>query len=1368
MVSKFSIVAIAATLAVGTVFGAAKTGSYEGSAAGLKGSQKVTLVGEYDPDDKTYSEYSGVYYMKVTISKGSSYSIWTDPNEDVSLDVYTNNDDAWVDFDGDALDDGTQYTRLSAGSWYEDDPSKVVFYVLVSGDIGTSVGVYSQSSWRSFVPPGDEDNKYHLSFSESAKTFSSSFLDDDSYWMSATLSKGRMYRIRTEGGTVADPTEFIIESDADTYEVYPDPEYAADTNNSAFVFRPIITSSSATYQFRVVGTAGKDFVLHYQLLKSRKIADHPSIALDAVGYEATFAPGREIASWDYADSIIDEQLFSINLAKGERWVFETEGAAVPLKMVVYDSKENILAENQTLDGVGYDVRAAVEATAAGKYYVGVCESEVGPGEATSGGVVTIRARAVSALEGDPDEFDSLDDTVEGATGLEVLPGNEESHPAEAGLQHGPHRLSATDWADTFVIAARKGITYRVGMSFVDIEDMSPLPLRCEVFTVAGTKETSVAQAELGGVFGGYVEFTASANAAYYVRFTVAGGKSLDYPAYNVSSVAYQAGGGLGILTVDMPGSSGATWSLGSESVKYPAGSSVLVSGTQLVKFTAPSGYKVSDVVVGGVSYGAVASVSAKVDPGTAPTVVSAKCSDTFDPKDDVAAGATALSVKNVDTVYAKRTLWEEDKADYFSLTGTDGYLYDFALRGVEGDAVFSIVNDDLGVLVEDVTSVSQFEMPKTKSKYFIVVSHGTEAATGGAYSLAGKFANVGAIKFAKTAVSAKESAASVAITVNRTAKDGYVRVKYGTVAGTAKPGIDYIAQNGVLEWANGDNKAKTITVSLLPDLVPVYEGNKAFSVQLEPMPEDERVAGEYPALVVGGDVCAVTLTEVSKAGTTAADAYAKLAPKLATVKTEMVPLETGTFYGVLEEDGSSLTNGLPALASVTLTASTAKPSALSAKVALAGKTYTFSAKGWDDGDDEGTVRKEFILAQKVNSIDEETGKTVSVTVTNTLVVTVASGATDTDGDWLRAGGSAELVMNVPDANNKGYQEEIVYRGEIFRNNAKIQDYLTAVTNFTGYYTVALAPECVSSADGIPAGNGYITLTIDNKGTVKAAGMLADGTTKPSISATACALVEDKFSANGWSMLVPLFMAKSPLVFGGTLRLYADESGQVVVDSTRPLVWNNDNAKLTYVGEEGYRILLDPVGGWYDKVVNLQAYYQNYAFEVSTAEITEFPSEALTAGYRFVTDVEPNGTAVDLAGDAFSVVKKSLVKNGSLYDLVGSVNPCNVRVKLARATGLVSGSFSLWSETEDGAKQKEVAGPKHFGVLVLARDAFSPLAEDVISAGFFTRSVKVSDYNEATKKTTTRSWTASLPFNLVGIDQGDVDWWADDWGEQPID
>jgi hypothetical protein len=47
----------------------------------------------------------------------------------------------------------------------------------------------------------------------------------------------------------------------------------------------------------------------------------------------------------------------------------------------------------------------------------------------------------------------------------------------------------------------------------------------------------------------------------------------------------------------------------------------------------------------------------------------------------------------------------------------------------------------------------------------------------------------------------------------------------------------------------------------------------------------------------------------------------------------------------------------------------------------------------------------------------------------------------------------------------------------------------------------------------------------------------------------------------------------------------------------------------------------------------------------------------------------------------------------------------------------------------------------------------------------TGSAKLSEYNPTTKKTSTRSWTFSLPFNLIGIDQGDQNWWADDWGEE---
>ena len=1354
------VAAVAAVLAVGAAFGKADKGNCQSSAVALKGSQSVTLVNEWDPEYKEYYDY-GAYYFHVTLSRGSAFTIWTSPNDDISLDVWPADDEVWASFMPDTLDDGTQCARLASDDWDEEDPAKAKFIVQVSGDIGQSFMLYSESGYKSFVPVGAEENKYRLSFTETPNSQNLTFVDSE-FWITASLQKGRLYRVRTEGGTAVAPISFLIDGyseesgEVSGFTVYDDPQYADDANNTAIVFSP---AASGTYVFTVaVAGAGDTFKLHYQMLKARKITDHAATSLESVGYEATFTPGCAIKTWDYADSIIDEQLFSIALAKGDRWVFETSGATVPATMVVYSPKGEELARNTTLDGVGFDVRTVVEATVAGTYYVGVCETDLEPYAEPTGSPLVLTARAVSALEGDPDEWDSSDDAVGGANGLAALPGTSASDPFESGSTHGPHRLSATDWTDTFVVAARKGIVYRIGIEFADESETVAIPMFVEVFTLSGTSEKRVVANEFvpgGGIF---MQFAAAMNAPYYVRCRTSGTIGLDFPAYNVRAVAYSdSGDELGILTVNTPGAPSATWSIGSETVKYPSGSSVLIGGRPTIKFSTVNGYKAEATTWTG-----------DIKPGTEPTVVEIKYSDTFDPKDDVASGATALTLKNVDTVYATRTLWEGD-VDNFAITGTDGYFYDFALRGVEGDgAVFSITNAELGVMVENVATVSQLVLPKTKSKYYLTVKNDENASTYGGYTLGGKFANVGAIKFASTKVSAKESAASVKLTVNRSSKDGYVRVKYGTVAGTAEPGVDYVAQNGVLEWASGDNKAKTIEIRLLPDLVPVYEGNKNFTVQLKALEADERGSAEYPAaFAIGGDVCAVTLTEDSKPGTTAADAYAKLAPKLATVKTEAVPLESGTFYGVLEEDGSSLTNGLPALASVTLTASAANPSALSAKVAIAGKTYSFSAKGWDEGDDDETVKKEFLLAQKVNKVDEETGKTVSVTVTNTLVVTVAAGATGTDGDWLKSGGSAELVMNVPDANNKGYQEEIVYRGSIYRNNAKIQDYLSAVTNFTGYYTVALAATGVSVYDA-PAGNGYLTLTIDNKGTVKAAGMLADGTTKPSVSVAACALVPDEASANGYSMLVPLFMAKSPAVFGGTLRLYADESGKIVVDSANALVWNNDNAKLTYAGEDCYRLLLDPVGGWYDKVVNLQAYYLNYAFEVGTADITEFPAEIVDAGYRVVTDVEPNGTAVDLSGDVFSTAKKVLAKNGGLYDLVGGVNPCNVQVKLARATGLVTGSFSLWSETEDGAKQKEITGIKHNGVLLLARDAFSSLSDEVLAAGFCTKAVKVFDYNESTKKTTTRSWTFSLPFNLVGVDQGEIDWWADDWGEQPID
>ena len=62
------------------------------------------------------------------------------------------------------------------------------------------------------------------------------------------------------------------------------------------------------------------------------------------------------------------------------------------------------------------------------------------------------------------------------------------------------------------------------------------------------------------------------------------------------------------------------------------------------------------------------------------------------------------------------------------------------------------------------------------------------------------------IKFAKTAYSIKESAAYAELTVNKTGKEA-ARVKFATVCGTAQPGREYYATNGVLEWVEGKTTA---------------------------------------------------------------------------------------------------------------------------------------------------------------------------------------------------------------------------------------------------------------------------------------------------------------------------------------------------------------------------------------------------------------------------------------------------------------------------------------------------------------------------------------------------------------------------------
>ena len=1244
----------------------------------------------------------------------------------------------------------------------DNDPTPWWYHIRIVGVRDAKVKLHYQRGNR--LPLGIADNPQVLTIREEEQTTAlTNFVKGEtSYYFQSNLEQDRRYIFATAGGTVENA--YSLDFDGGHQVVYDD--WAAAGNASV----ALATESAGPYSISILEAAtnrpSAQFQLRYKVLPMRSIGEHESTELK-LDEEQRFAPGRLSSStgFDCYDGIIDQKLFRFEGEKGKVYSVDTFGAETNLLMRLYDANGARFRQSRLKGDGTFDVRCCFECASNGVYYVGVCQDmEDDVHDTPLGKEISILLRTVEPTDREPDRWDAADDAWTGATFLTPMPYEidgtntvcDDVRDGDFDGSEGWHQLGRTDWTDVFAIAVRAGMTYALTISFED-PDLQQTTVKANVFRVDGKSERSVRTT--GNINYEFTEplcFTAKEDDTYYLRLRVSQGDGLDFPKYKVHAIGCDAESksaeGLGVLKVNLYGALSATWSFGKESVKYAGGAAILVREPApgkycTVKYNTVKGFAkpLTDNRVE-VFEGEVTELEMWYD-------------DTYDPKDDTASGATKWSLSNkVKT--EDRTLWSKDLADNFAFSAKDGYYYDIWISAQRGhakdsgesevvpDAVFSISNADTGNLVKkDVTRVDKMLLPK--AKYIVTVVHSNAVAQNTSYQLSGFYANVGTVGFAKTAVSAKDSATSIALKVNRTAKDGMVRVRYRTVGGSAQPDEQFVPQEGVLEWGDGDNKAKTVTVKLIPKLLALATGDFDFRVELED------ADGDYPADITA-DTCMVTIQNSGKYES-AAQAYAAAnKTKPATTKDETVSLRAGTYYGVVRT--LQTTNGLPALASVTLTvgakeAGDPSKDTISAKVMLAGKTYAFkTTKGeptWDEGEAGagGVFRKKLVLQQKIGDW----------IVPQALSVTVHDGDA---GAWTQTTNEeVSLTMNVPDARGKGHQANVRYAGSIFRQNAKIQGYLDAVTNFCGYYTVSLRPGDVTLTGGaepdedagLPSGSGYLTVTVDSKGKAKVAGLLADGT-KVSAAAAACAIVTDGESAViGHSMLVPVYLAKSPYCFGGWLKLAARaDSGRpdgrdykIVIDGLESeLLWNNDNAALTHDGKEGWRMALRPLGGWYDKVVNLQAYYNESAqrFGIDTVSSWGFPKEVLEFGYRFVTEAEPDGTDVDLAGDALVTEKRSLVKReGSkkLWDWSASVNPCNVQVKLARATGVVTGSCSVWSEADDGTAQKEVSGFRHNGVITLDRDdGVEP--DVVLSEGFLNRSIKVEK----------RNWAFSVPFRII--------------------
>lgn len=408
----------------------------------------------------------------------------------------------------------------------------------------------------------------------------------------------------------------------------------------------------------------------------------------------------------------------------------------------------------------------------------------------------------------------------------------------------------------------------------------------------------------------------------------------------------------------------------------------------------------------------------------------------------------------------------------------------------------------------------------------------------------------------------------------------------------------------------------------------------------------------------------------------------------------------GTFRGTLREDGTALERMAARVGGITFTTSAAGK--LSANVTVAGRTYRFSGTGYDaviaqnDGADGADKTLSVTLTEK-----EKYGST---TYLNELVIELPDGcdASAQCGELP----TARLHLYVPTANGKALSCETDYSCSLYR----APEASDTLKKFAGYYTVSLVAPDVTTEDGVPAGNGYLTLTVSDLGAVKVAGRLADGT---SVSAsTQGALLGDAADPASCEMIVPLAVGSSAYALGGELCLLwsadTDDTVTTTVDPAFALEWYKDGTSATRDGDP-LSLELSPAGGFYNTVWNLQTYYLNRDFTLDGVEVLL------------------QGNAVVLAG----------TKGESVSDM---------KYSLARATGLATGTLTY-------AGTKKIS---HYGVLTMNRAVGSPLADDIWTAGFFLHKVS-------------KTWTESIPFGiLMSPDELDRDWSETEFPEAAVE
>jgi hypothetical protein len=408
------------------------------------------------------------------------------------------------------------------------------------------------------------------------------------------------------------------------------------------------------------------------------------------------------------------------------------------------------------------------------------------------------------------------------------------------------------------------------------------------------------------------------------------------------------------------------------------------------------------------------------------------------------------------------------------------------------------------------------------------------------------------------------------------------------------------------------------------------------------------------------------------------------------ITVEALPLwAQGSFTGVAHIDlidDSDTWQNFPGTASMSVTSA----GKITGKISYGGKNVTFSAASYSPTDEDGVLG--FQTAAKIG------------TETVPLIFTVRLPEVNSGANIVSASLGSKADASCPDENVK-------CEVHIYRNVWNDADMAAMAEDYAGYYTAVLP----GAAD---YGSGYLSFTLDKAGKVKTAGKLADGTAV-SLSGT---LIYDEKQRLYTVIYISPAIYQGACLFGLLEFAKRDGNGPVILSPLDEvlLIWENRNPKATPEYGEMFNRRLDLIGGWYDKVGNLNDYYKDKALTTAAGALVTDPK--LTVGVNSYNSTSWNFSEIKL----IPVLNRLGVMTGFAAPIAGlpvdpekdnvwdynAKNTVGLKIGLTRATGVFKGSFKAWFDYGKTHTYKSIS---YEGILTPERKKVN---DGVAGRGFF--------------------------------------------------